>query len=292
MNTIGKTLVILNLVFAVVVGGFLVIDFGTRTNWKNSYEALKREMDVSKANNGVSGKTLQELVTQIKRSEAQTEDVKQQLVDHQKVAEAQLKSQKLMTDEAIARATEADLNTQKAIAEKDRLKLEVNALSATVQNRDNTILQLQTDNKKFRTQAIAEENRAKATQQRNEHILGQLQDALRKLALREAGVGREGTLAKDRNSPNPPSTYVKGKIDRVDPTDRTLVQISLGSDQGLKQGQTLEVYRLGPDPQYIGTIRLVDVKEHVAVGKLTPNSRRIPLQAGDIVASSLKSQSF
>ena len=51
MNTIGKTLVILNLVFALVVGGFLVIDFATRNNWKTAYEALKREMDVAKSKN-------------------------------------------------------------------------------------------------------------------------------------------------------------------------------------------------------------------------------------------------
>lgn len=292
MNTIGKTLVVLNLVFALVVGGFLVIDFATRTNWKKSYESLKAEMEVSRANTGVSGKTMQELVTQVKRSEADKEELKQKLVDQEKVAEAQLKGQKLMTDEATARATEADLNTQKAVAEQDRLKLELKALSATVQNRDGTILQLQDDSKKLRTRAIAEKNRADATQARNEYLLGQNQDLLRKIALKEAGVGREGALAKDRNAPNPPPTYVKGKIDRVDPADRTLVQISLGSDQGLKQNQTLEVYRLGPEPQYIGMIRLVDVKEHVAVGKLTPNSRRVPLQPGDIVASSLKSQSF
>ena len=280
MNTIGKTLVVLNLVFALLVGGFLVIDFATRTNWKTSYETLKREMDVSKANSGVSGKTLQELVTQVKRSEAEKEELKQKLVDQEKVAKAQLNSQKLMTEEATTRAGEADLNTQKAIAERDRLKLEINALSATVQNRDATILTLQTDNKKYRTEAIAQENIAKATQSRNEYLLGQNQDLLRKLALKEAGVGREGALAKDPNAPNPPPTYLKGKIDKVDPTDRTLAQISLGSDQGLKQNQTLEVFRLGPDPQYIGMIRIVDAKEHVSVGKLTSNSRRHTVASG------------
>ena len=121
MNTIGKTLVILNLVFALVVGGFLVIDFATRNNWKTAYEALKREMDVAKSNNAVGGKTQQELNTQVKRSEADRESVKQQLVDQEKVAQAQLASQKLMTDEATTRAAEADLNTQKAIAERWRL---------------------------------------------------------------------------------------------------------------------------------------------------------------------------
>ena len=47
MNTIGKILVVLNLVFALLVGGFLVIDFATRSNWKKEYEKLQSEMVVA-----------------------------------------------------------------------------------------------------------------------------------------------------------------------------------------------------------------------------------------------------
>ena len=109
------------------------------------------------------------------------------------------------------------------------------------------------------------------------------------VALREAGVGNENNLAKDPNAPNPPSNHVKGKIESVDTKDRTLVQISLGTDQGIQLNHTLEVYRVDP-PQYLGRIRIVDAKEHAAAGKLTTGNR-IPLQVGDIVASSLNNQS-
>jgi hypothetical protein len=289
MNTIGKILVVLNLIFALVVGGFLVIDFATRTNWKTAYEKLKDEMLVAGTNTNESGRTLQQLNTQVKRAVAEREEWKQKLIDQETVAKVERESHKRMTDELIDKAKDADLNSQKAIAERDRLTKEVELLSGTVQNRDNVILALQKDNKQYRTEASAMKDLSEATQRRNVDLLAQIQDLLRKIALRDAGVGSENKLAKDPNAPNPPSNYVKGKIDRVDPKDRTLVQISLGTDQGLKLDHTLEVYRVDP-PQYLGRIRIVDAKEHAAAGKLTTGNR-IPLQVGDIVASSLNNQS-
>lgn len=294
MNTIGKILVILNLIFALVVGGFLVIDFATRTNWKISYEKLRSEMEVALTSTKISGRSLQDLVTQVKRAEAEKEELKLKLVDQETVAKAQLESQKRLTDDATDKAKDADLNAQKSIAERDRLKEEVKGLNLTVQNRDTAILGLQDSVKKFRTEAIAQENIAKAMQARNENLLARLQDLERKIALNEAGVGNSGGLTRDPNAPNPPTAYIKGKIDKVDPQDRTLVQISIGTDQGLSKNHTLEVYRLNPQPAYLGMIRIVDAKEHVAVGKLVRNAnsgKSGPLLEGDIVASSLNNQS-
>ncbi len=292
MNTIGKILVVLNLVFALVVGGFLVIDFATRSNWKLAFDNLKREMEVAQKNTNISGGTLQDLNTQVKRAEAERDKLKKELVDQENVASAKLAGQTLLTNEANERAKDADLTAQKAIQEKDKLKEELKGLSATVQERDNRILALQESNKTYRTEGIAHENKAKATQDRNVNLLEQIQELSRKLALQDAGVRNDNILTRDPNAPNPPSNYIKGKVDKVDPRDPTLVQISLGSDQGLKQNQTLEVYRLGPDPQYLGRIRIEDVREHVAVGKLVRNSvvGNRPFKTGDIVASSINPQ--
>ena len=77
-------------------------------------------------------------------------------------------------------------------------------------------------------------------------------------------MGGDNNLTKNPNAPNPPTAFIKGKIEKVDPTDRTLVTISLGSDQGLQLRHTLEVYRLSPNPEYLGMIRIEDVRQHVA----------------------------
>ena len=39
MNTLGKLLVIVNLLFALATGGFLAVDFASRTQWKEVADA-------------------------------------------------------------------------------------------------------------------------------------------------------------------------------------------------------------------------------------------------------------
>ena len=291
MNTIGKILVVLNLIFAVVVGGFLVIDFATRSNWKQAYEKLQREMQVAEKNTNTSGRTLQELNNQVKRAEVERDELRLKLTEQETVAKAMEENKNLLIKEALEKAKDADLSAQAAIGEKNRLKEEVKGLTVIVQSRDKYILELQDSNKKFRTEAIAQAAIAAATQSRNEHLLGQVQDLTRKMALRDAGVGGEGTVAKDPNAPNPPPVYVKGKIEKINPDDRGLVQISVGSDQGLNKYHTLEVYRLNPRPEYLGMIRIVDAEQHKAIGRLMrANLNKGALQEGDIVASSLTNQ--
>src|SRR5437762_13781672 len=66
MNAVGKTLVILNFIFAVVVGGLLVVDFATRSNWKQraeeiqvAYNVLQSGRSATQSATGSVGKDLQ-----------------------------------------------------------------------------------------------------------------------------------------------------------------------------------------------------------------------------------------
>src|SRR3712207_3885169 len=65
MNSVGKILVFVNLLFALIVGGFLAIDFSTRTNWREYAKELERELEVSRTNtttlHGTSSKLMAEL---------------------------------------------------------------------------------------------------------------------------------------------------------------------------------------------------------------------------------------
>ncbi|MCI0641304.1 MAG: hypothetical protein L0Y72_08585 [Gemmataceae bacterium] len=288
MNTIGKILVILNLVFALVVGGFLVVDFATRTNWKKAYDDLSAEMKVAGVNTTVSGDTLTDLNKQVKQALADLAAEKQKLVDFQQLAKAKEESLQLMGLEKDQAAKDADLNYQKALGEKERLKDEVKNLAATIASREKTILAMQDDNKRLRTEAIANENIAKSMQERNENLLGQLQDMTRKLARLETGGG-ESPVGRDPSAANPPTTFVKGRIGKVGGDKKDLVEITVGSDHGLAKHHTLEVYRLSPRPEYLGMIRIVDVTPHGAVARLVRTRVGGPktLQEGDIVASSL-----
>src|SRR5438552_641257 len=61
MNIVGKILVILNLILAFVIVGFMAVTFTTRDNWKKYTENFKRELDISGSNALFLQKTTAEL---------------------------------------------------------------------------------------------------------------------------------------------------------------------------------------------------------------------------------------
>jgi len=92
----------------------------------------------------------------------------------------------------------------------------------------------------------------------------------------------------------PPPVYVRGEIKLVNHQDGrpTLVQISVGADQGIQTGHILDAYRLQPKAIYLGAIRIVDVLANKSVGQLeqfddTIQRARPQLQIGDLVASDI-----
>jgi hypothetical protein len=114
----------------------------------------------------------------------------------------------------------------------------------------------------------------------------QLQDRVRELeanleTVRKA-LGRAGQAAPEPAPAPGGANEVQGTVKRV--ADE-LVVISLGGKAGIVKGQTLEVFRTKPMPVYLGKLRLIDVKETEAVGKLLPGGAKKPVEVGDTVAS-------
>jgi hypothetical protein len=292
MNTVGQILVILNFLFAVIVGAFLVVDFATRTSWKIEYDKLKAQVTVLVAERDAfirddstqrgSTKTLAEEVEKLRTDLAdQVAKAKaDQLAAEQKVTEAQIKQK------------EADVNLAKVVADVGRLKTAEQTLKGIITEREKAVLDLQNDVKKYRTEAVANETLNNQLQDRNKELLDQLSKVGVELARVKAmsGSGGDGPRIETHNEANPPSGMVKGKIEKVDAKDNTLVQISVGTDHGVNKNHTMEVFRTTPSPKYLGMVRIVDSSPHNSVGRLIvpPGTSRPQLQEGDLVWSRLR----
>jgi len=74
----------------------------------------------------------------------------------------------------------------------------------------------------------------------------------------------------------------RGKIIKVDAKNR-LVEVSIGSDQGLKKGQILRVFHLEPNAEYLGDLRIIEVAAKRSVGRVEPPAVGIKIQVGDNV---------
>jgi hypothetical protein len=132
----------------------------------------------------------------------------------------------------------------------------------------------------YRLEGVRQELALKEAMACNERLL----DVLRGLADPKHQIGG------DPNKPNPPSEQVDGKIEKV---DGDIVLINLGADQGLRMGNTLDVYRREPEAKYLGVIRIMEARPTQSVARLiapaAPKSAA-KLLPGDLVTSKVMLQ--
>jgi hypothetical protein len=94
--------------------------------------------------------------------------------------------------------------------------------------------------------------------------------------LRNAGVDPSA-------EPGPPPK-IEGVVTAVNP--QGLVEISIGSDDGIREGHKLDVYRANP-PTYLGRIEVIKTTPDRAVGKILPELQKGAIRKGDRVATGL-----
>jgi len=314
MTTVGKILVFLNLVFSLVVGAFAMLTFTALTQWADKYQKLEKSYEVVQATaktyeteaNRLTGEReeLNENLYKFGRKELQlnpkdkADEAKQETARAAKAAIDLLKER----DKRIA-DLEGQLNgvtTKLAKSERElggyksattiahldarRRQEDVEKIRDTLRletKRNNDLVVAMND---ARDEKVAAQILAKSLQERNKGLEEQLQDMARDLVrARSASSGGAASAAARRTGTNPPSDDVEGLVRRA---EGNLVTISIGSDAGLTKGQTLEVFRFGTTPRYIGRIKIVDVEAHQAVGQ-TMGRVSTPIKVGDTAASSI-----
>jgi hypothetical protein len=289
MNTVGKTLVILNFLFAVIMGMILVLDVALRTNWKESYFSLKREAEVMTVSLKTNARATASFGNDLSQAQATVEKLKQELKEKLDEKDAKLTGKEFEVADLRLKLKDKDIIVEELKSAKQRLVDEIALLTQTVKDREGSINKLGAEVQTYRISAVSSEARARDIQARNEILLEQVRDLENRLARKESGVNVPN-FVKNPNAPNPPSVKVEGKIERVDAKDTTLVEISVGTDQGVNKNHTLDVYRTQPEAKYLGMIRILDAHAHTSVGRLVTSDNpafRPQLKQGDKVASSL-----
>lgn len=144
---------------------------------------------------------------------------------------------------------------------------------------------------------IAEQKVAE-TNQRAEAIKAEVQ-RLRAELQKQMAVANELELKRIRDEledlerkrhlffprPRVPDAAVKGTVKVV--ADNVAV-IDLGSENDVKVGWLLQVYRLKPSPQYLGTLEIQRTESHRAVGLFKSAGKDASIQVGDIVDSKIR----
>lgn len=127
------------------------------------------------------------------------------------------------------------------------------------------------------------ENDAKIMDEKQKSLLVQV--AYLRDVIRRENIDEQKALAKDE-----PPPVVYGKVLNTKAADRSgpeLVEISIGSDDGLSKGHTLYVFSTDGRGKYMGEIELVHVVPDRAVGKVILKSKNGVIQRNDNVTTKL-----
>jgi hypothetical protein len=274
MTALGKVLVFFVLLFSVITGGMMAMAFVTRTNWRMGFENAQNEMKALEA-----------------AQKAERERFKAAREKYEKDIEDLKKAQETSNTQILGLRAEADNNLKKANDFEKRAKQEeannraatnqIAALSNERNQMKEQITEANTRNLKIEkdmvtarnneTQAIIQANKLSDQNQQlrkeNETFRTQLAD------LKSRGF-------EPRNGAKAPPVEVRGTVTAV---DGSIATTSLGKDHGVNTGDELQVFRLSPEPKYLGKLRVSIARDHDSVGTFTPAGRNMNISKGDTV---------
>jgi len=283
MNLVGKILVVCILVMTVVYMGFAMAVYSNHVNWKTKVEnpeagkdgyalGLKYQLENEQEENKQLKAQLAKFDSQLAQ---EREAYRQQLakLEGENARQSQLVAdQKTQIDDLTTKNRELvgaldatqDHNTQ-LVDLTDKLKADI---VARMQERDMAFKKLVQATDDLHQKA----NELKTVKERRDQLTRQI--AKYRLALQNHDINPELPL-------EPPA--IDGYILAVQ--GNNLIEISLGADDGLKSGHTLEIVR---GDQYVGRATVMRTASDKSVAKVDiPNSTGQP-RKGDRVATKLK----
>ena len=284
MTVLGKILAILNLVLSLAVGALIVMTFVGRTNWHQAYLNMENQVNVSKADALAFKKEMEDAKGEKAKTEDQLAKYKQ-ATDKEKAAlndqlndlGDKLKRASAEIGKHVASQAAADQELQRRAREMDHLR-------TLVATRDDELKKKEKSVNDMRAAMVEATINYNAERERNERLL-QENERLNRDNRQIRQVTSTTSLRREAPKKNPPAEDVGGRVMRTDP-QTGMVTINIGSDLGVNKGNTLEVFRLNPDPKYLGTIEILGVLPNEAVGKPIERMNG-PIKVGDQVSSSI-----
>jgi predicted Holliday junction resolvase-like endonuclease len=284
MNLVGKIFIVLIFVMSILFMGFVVAVYATHTNWRNRVMApdtgleaqLKNsQLEVERLTNQMA-KTEEQLATEIRARQNQLgllETQKELLSKERDQLTKDIATKNEQARDAIADVKAAHESLAALRGERDKLLADNLAALAT---RDTAITSLVAKTDEANSLAIEMQTLQKQAVLTAE----QLADA--ELVLRKFNLNSKPALYSGQ-----PPQGVAGIVLAVG--QNGMVEISVGSDDGLLVGHRLDAYRI-TGGTYLGKVEVIKVIPDKAVCKVLPEFRKGIIQANDRVSTGLKSQ--
>jgi hypothetical protein len=285
MNIIGKIFVFAVFIMSLVFMSFAVAIYSSHINWEQEVNrkaedvqggqqlGLKFQLEEAQKERKKLEEQISTLVQKVAASEAARDQVVAKLrtaLEEKNEELGRLAKEKETREEAqqkaIAELEMAEANLKKAVDEVAGLREQVRQQQAKVDKEVDKAAELA--QKLHESQSFLE-----IANERKEQLEKQVANA--RLLLKQQGLSLDA-LPKDR------VPTLDGDVLAV--ADNA-IEVSLGGDEGLQAGHTLEVYR---DGQYVGRAVVKTVKPDRAVAVILREYSRGIVQRGDKVTTRLK----
>ncbi len=277
MNLLGKILTGAIVISAVMLLCVSMMVYATHKNWRTSADGLKKQLSAAKVSNQQLQSKFDSLDSQLKAEiEAAQQDVRKleservQLIAQSSLIQEQLdgllKEQRRNT--AAVASTQA--NNEELTKEVGGLRL---ALHENQQKRDEAFA--------ITIKATDDLHQAKgkldALVERNGQLTQEV--AMKSSLLRENGFDPTAT-------PGAVVPQVRGLVSamRRDASGQ-LIEITVGADDGLRKGHTVEIFR---GQRYLGRAEIIRTEPDRAVARVIRKFQQGPIQERDNVATKLR----
>src|SRR3954467_15663272 len=271
MTLVGKIFTMLILIMSIIFMAFAMMVFATHKNWKAT--ALANQTALAAANTALKDAkdALEREKTDLAREQAARKAALAALQVRVSSSEQRLAAKEKELADLTAAHSQA---TETAKVAQDRLA----TLEKETSDLRNT---LRTERQKLDKMFISvvdltdKLNQAESLRQNLEEVNKQAAQEISRMK-----------IVLDRNGLTPDSlvAHIPPKVDGVvlDANDKDLIEISIGADDGLKVGHSLDVYR---GNTYLGRIVIKKTNPDRAVGQVKKELQRGQIKRGDRVTT-------
>jgi hypothetical protein len=271
MNFVGKILVVLIFLMSVAFMSFAIAVYGTHQNWKEKAEAEAAKVSVAQQEvqrlDEEKLKLQEDLKAEIGAREqalAKLETERKALAEQYAEMVKQRDALQAKDKETVARLDAAQQNLARLTGEVEGLRTEIREAQGQRDTHFERVVEL-TD------QIHQVQGEVKRLDERGVQLASQLASA--KVVLDRHGLHKD--MSVDGIPPQ-----LRGKVLAVNRDN--MIEVSLGTDDGLRAGHTLEVFR---GTKYLGRVEVLQATTDRAVGKIIPGFKKGVIQKDDDVAT-------
>lgn len=277
MNWLGKVFVVLILLMSVVFMALSMAVYATHKNWKTVADGLQTQLDAAKAESEklktAHNRRVEELATEREAAEQQVRKLETErvsLADRNVQIQTELDQLKQQQREQIASVSSTQELNKGLVTEVTGLRQQIR----TEQQARDAAVAATLDATEDLHQVKGEYETARA---REEQLMKQVSGMTH--VMREKGINPD-------TEPGSVVPTVNGVVSQIRRSNGAqLVEVTIGADDGLAIGNTLEVSR---GDKYLGRIDILQTSPDKSVGRVDRRFQTGQIQEGDRVATRIK----